>query len=613
MGNVLILLTVQGLLGAFDNLWHHELKEKLPSRRSARNELLLHTCREFIYAIIFFMLGWYECLGMWAVFIVALLAIEIVITLLDFIEEDRTRKLPALERVLHTVLAINFGFFIALIEPEISRWFVSPTKLVAVDYGIWSWIMTVFSVGVFSWGVRDMVAVINLSKPPKWKKSPIIHGEKTNARNILVTGATGYIGESLCRTLIKNGDNVIVLTRQYEKADNLFGPHVEIVTDLEKLDSNLKLDAVISLAGASVIGGLWTKKRRQLLIDSRLNDLDSINALCLRLETKPKALINASAIGFYGVRQDEVITEKETGQPIFQSELCQKREEAADQFKKLNIRVCNLRIGVVFSNDGGAFVSMARPIKFGMGAVLGDGKQWMSWIYKSDLIRVILFLLSQEHLSGPVNATAPEPVTNEIFTKKVAEKFNRPVFFKIPAFFLKSMLGELSQLFLEGQRVVPEKLLEAGFRFNKNTLDEMLLTIDGYENTKGRECVKVYYNEQCPICDFEVSHYKRSASNDKCEIEFNDINTKKQALSMYKLEYEDIKRRMYTLDERGKLVSGIDAFLSIWRNLPGYRWLYKIVKQPVIYQLADVTYEFILVPCLACYNKRRDKKYAKEN
>jgi uncharacterized protein len=297
-------------------------------------------------------------------------------------------------------------------------------------------------------------------------------------KNILITGATGFIGQSLCRELLNNDKNVFVLSRRYKKAEKLFGSQVHIVTNLEQLESNTQLDAVISLTGASVVGGLWTKKRKQLLIDSRINDLNAIQALCERLEFKPKVLINASAIGFYGVRQDEIITEKESGQSIFQSELCQQRENAAIRFEKYGIRVCNLRIGLVFDNDGGAFVQMARPIKLGLGAILGHGQQWMSWIYKPDLIRIILFLLNNEQLSGAINATAPEPVTNEMFTKKVAARYKRPVFLKVPAFVLKTMLGELSQLFLEGQRVMPEKLLAAGFKFNQSTLDELLAVID---------------------------------------------------------------------------------------------------------------------------------------
>lgn len=299
---------------------------------------------------------------------------------------------------------------------------------------------------------------------------------------ILITGATGFIGQTLCRELLTRGDNVIVLTRSHKKATKIFGSQVSIVTHLDKIGSDEKIDAVISLAGAPVVGGLWTKKRKQILIDSRINDLKAINTLCKRLETKPSVLVNASAIGYYGIRGDEEVTEKDKGQDVFQSILCQKREDLGFSFEKFGTRVCNVRIGLVFANDGGAYPQMTRPIKFGLGAIFGKGQQYMSWIYKADMIRVILFLLDNDSLSGAINATAPESVTNETFTRKVAGHYKRPVFFKAPAFILKTLLGELSQLFLEGQRVVPEKLLKAGFQFEQKSLDDMLSVIDSNEN-----------------------------------------------------------------------------------------------------------------------------------
>lgn len=299
-----------------------------------------------------------------------------------------------------------------------------------------------------------------------------------NGRNILITGATGFIGQSLSRALSELGDNVIVLTRNQKKAERIFGSEVNIVTNLDELNEETVIDGVVSLAGAPVVGGLWTEKRKKLLIDSRLNDLKDIKRLFDRVQQKPKVLINASAIGYYGVRGDEEITESESGQDIFQSLLCQKREDLGFTFEAYGTRVCNLRIGLVFGNDGGAYPQMTRPIKFGVGAVLGSGKQWISWIYKADMIRIILFLLENESLSGAINATSPHPVTNEQFTKKVAAHYKRPLFFKAPAFILKTVLGELSQLFLDGQRVVPDKLLKAGFEFQQQTFDDMLLVID---------------------------------------------------------------------------------------------------------------------------------------
>lgn len=295
-------------------------------------------------------------------------------------------------------------------------------------------------------------------------------------RNVLITGGTGFIGQSLCRELLNREDSIVVLTRSYKKAEKLLGSEVRIITSLDELEADVKLDAIVSLTGAPVVGGLWTKKRKQLLMDSRINDLKSIKSLCDRLQVKPKVLINASAIGYYGVRGDEIITEKEKGQDIFQSQLCQEKEKLASTFGEYGTRVCNVRIGLVFGNDGGAFPQMIRPIKFGLGAVFGNGQQWMSWIYKVDMIRIILFLLDND-LSGAINSTAPEPVTNEIFTKKVALHYKRPLFFKIPAFILQLVLGELAQLFNKGQRVIPEKLLQAGFQFEQKTFDDMLLAI----------------------------------------------------------------------------------------------------------------------------------------
>ena len=297
-------------------------------------------------------------------------------------------------------------------------------------------------------------------------------------RNMLITGATGFIGQSLCRELLEYGHNIFVLTRKRKKAEKIFGSQVNIITNLDELESGIKLYSIICLAGAPVVGGLWTNKRKQVLIDSRIKDLKTIKELCNRLDNKPSVLINASAIGYYGLRGDEKISEEVSGQDIFQSQLCQQKETLGATFAEYGVRVCNVRIGLVFGNDGGAYPQMTRPIKFGLGAVFGSGKQWMSWVYKADLIRVILFLLENENISGAVNATVPEPVTNRQFTKKVAAHYGRPIFFKVPAFVLKLMLGELSQLFLGGQRVIPEKLLQAGFQFEQKTFDDMLAVID---------------------------------------------------------------------------------------------------------------------------------------
>ena len=195
------------------------------------------------------------------------------------------------------------------------------------------------------------------------------------------------------------------------------------------------------MAGASVAGGFWTKKRKRLLLESRVSDLKAIEVLVQRLEQKPKVLVNASAVGFYGVCGDEELTEESKGQDIFQSLLCQQKEQAANRLKKYHVRVCNLRIGLVFDPNGGAFPAMIRPICFGLGAVFAKGRQWISWIYKADLIRLILFCLSQEHLDGAINATTPYPIRNKEFTYQVANYFNKPVFFCGSSEFIKNRFG----------------------------------------------------------------------------------------------------------------------------------------------------------------------------
>lgn len=438
----------------------------------------------------------------------------------------------------------------------------------------------------------------------KWLRQPIVMGSKGRPRKILVTGATGFIGTSLCRKLIENGDQVTVLSRDEKKARAIFGPHIKTVTDLETLNPGTKLDAVISLAGAPVAGGLWTKKRKQLLIDSRVQGLQAIEKLVKRMAQIPRVLVNASATGFYGMRGDEALTEEDDGQESFQSILCQQREAAANVMEKYGVRVCNLRMGVVFDRDGGAFPAMLRPILLGMGAIVGSGRQWISWIYKPDLIRLILFCLSQEHLAGPINATTPCPITNREFVSAVAKHYGKPVLFVIPAFLLRLALGELSQLLLRGHRVLPAKALKASFGFNQATLEKMLYAMDKRDDA---EEINVYYNHDCPVCKTEIMHYKGIAENNNCRIRFTDINKQDISLVKYGLTKKDMKRRLYVNDGQGHLKSGVDAFVVIWRRLPNYQWLARLFEISFLHQIGDIFYDRVCVPFLAFVNVIREK------
>src|SRR5579862_322514 len=247
-----ILITLQALLGGIDNLWHHEITERLPAKRAAATELSLHALREFLYAFIFLALAWFQWRGYWAFLIVAVLALEIAVTLTDFVVEDGTRRLPASERILHTVLALNFGVVLALLMPVLIRWSRFPAGLVRTSHAF-SWPFTVFGIGLVIWALRNAVAVLSLRRPPEWVRNPIPTAASGATRTVLISGATGFIGGHLVRRLLERGDKVIVLTRNPDIALDRFGPHVRIVTAPEMLDEATQIDVIVNLAGAPIL------------------------------------------------------------------------------------------------------------------------------------------------------------------------------------------------------------------------------------------------------------------------------------------------------------------------------------------------------------------------
>src|SRR5438105_4078859 len=184
MNSIFALLTAQALLGAFDHIWNHEFKERLPSKRSAAGEVALHSARDFIYGLIFIQLGWFEPHGWWAAILAATLAVEILITLTDFIVEDQTRRLPSGERVLHTVLAINFGMFLITFAATLQQWWHLPSGFESVRHGAYTSLFTFFSVGAFAFGIRNALAALKLRRPPEWVRDPIEPGSNPNGRTI---------------------------------------------------------------------------------------------------------------------------------------------------------------------------------------------------------------------------------------------------------------------------------------------------------------------------------------------------------------------------------------------------------------------------------------------
>lgn len=476
MSTLGVLLGLQIALGTLDNFWHHEIREALPRKREARVEVALHAGRELCYALLFAALAWWEWRGIWAMSLVALLAVEIVITLVDFVVEDATRRLPRTERVLHALLAINFGALLAVFAPTLLGWARLPAGVVRVDHGLWSWLLTVAAAGVLAWSMRNALAARRHFAPPTWQRRALRSGRRAGAKCVLLTGATGFIGRKIVHRLISRGDHAIVLARNAAKAEDLFGPHAQIVTDLAALPATTRVDAIVNLAGESIAGGLWTERRRQLLLDSRLGVTEALLALVARLAVKPATWVNGSAVGYYGARDgDDALHEKSAPGNGFQAELCRRWEQTAARAAELGVKVTALRIGVVLGDDGGALPALARPVRLFAGAGMGTGRQWFSWIHVYDLVEAVLFVLDQETLAGPLNATAPEPVRHDELMASMAKQLHRPLWpLRIPAAALRRVLGELAELFVDGQRVTPERLLALKFQFRYATIEAAL-------------------------------------------------------------------------------------------------------------------------------------------
>lgn len=603
---VLSLLVIQGIMGAFDNFWHHEITEALPSKPSARGELALHTIREFLYGIIFLALGWSQWHGAFAWLLAAMLLIEGVVTMWDFIVEDMTRKLPPLERVLHTLLAMNYGAVLVILLPVMWGRALQPTAIIGADHGILSWIMTLYAIGILAWSLRDAIAVAKLSRlqEPEWKRKPFTVAEGAKPRTVLVTGATGFIGGVLCRRLIERGDALIVLTRDRKQAEYRFGPHVRIVEDLDDIAAETTIDAVVNLAGAPVLGLPWTRGRRAEIMQSRIGTTEALLGLMGRLNTPPEVLVNASAIGVYGRSGDTECDETQPPQDIFMSDLCRTWEETAWKAHALGVRVCLMRLGLVLGADGGPLPALAGPARFGLGAVIGPGSQWNSWVHVDDVVAFVELALEERAMSGPYNVTAPQTVTQKDFMATLGRVLHRPVLFKVPAWALRFGLGEMSDLLVEGQRTVCTRSEAGGFNFTHPTLEGALADLLIAPQAQ----ITVLYNAACPVCDAEISHYRRAANENAAPLAFSDINVNTGTLADRGISDLDLKRRMHVAAPNGEVASGVDAFLAIWRRLPNYRWLAALVALPGIRQLCSAAYEWVAVPLLAAWNARRERQ-----
>jgi uncharacterized protein (TIGR01777 family) len=475
MTPTLTLLFLQGLLGALDNLWHHELTLRLPSRPDAKRELALHALRGALYAPVFVTFGWLAWNGWFAWAFGALLVVEIVVTLLDFIEEDRSRVLPATERVLHTVLALNYGAFLALLIPQLALWAAAPSGVSIVDRGAWSWFMAIFAAGALAWAVRDAIAAWRLGRPPlaTWQRQQFQIRRQLNAQNVLVTGGTGFIGSAVCRHLIERGNKVIVLTRDRAKAIDLFGPYAEAITSLDEIRPSRRIGAVINLAGAPIASQRWTSARKAVLVESRVGTTRKLVEWMRRLPRPPVVLVNASAVGWYGTHASATFTEEHPSGEDFPALLCRAWEREASRAGKLGTRVVVLRLGLVLG-AGGLLGRLLRAFRLGLGAPLGTGKQWMPWIHLQDVLAIVEHSLADARWRGTINAIAPEPSTSGGFSSALAHVLRRPLWPAIPAWPLRLALGEMSTLLLDGQNVTPARLTDLGYSFRFPTLEQAL-------------------------------------------------------------------------------------------------------------------------------------------
>lgn len=292
--------------------------------------------------------------------------------------------------------------------------------------------------------------------------------------SVFVTGSSGLVGKRLCVALQDDGHQVKRVVRS-TKQD---GPRAVVWNpSADEIDPTIfnGADAVVHLAGESIADKRWSTAQKKVILDSRAKSTRNLAEALAALDNPPKTLVCASAIGFYGSRGDEQLTEESETGDGFLAEVCRAWEDACQPARDAGIRVVNIRIGMVVARDGGALAKMLTPFKMGAGGILGSGKQYMSWIEVDDLVRLIEYTITEESLDGPVNAVAPKPITNFEFTKALGRVLGRPTIFPMPAFAARLAFGEMAdELLLSSARVFPKRATDAGFVFARPEIESAL-------------------------------------------------------------------------------------------------------------------------------------------
>jgi uncharacterized protein (TIGR01777 family) len=294
---------------------------------------------------------------------------------------------------------------------------------------------------------------------------------------VIITGGTGLIGRALTHSLINEDYEVIVLTRNPQKANLLDGAIAEQWDGCSAAGWSHWVDgagAIVNLAGAGVADSRWTVSRKALIHDSRLDAGRAVVQAVKNAKRKPEVVIQSSAVGYYSPRDNSVITEDAAPGVDFLAKVCVDWEASTASVEKMGVRRAILRIGVVLSANGGALPKMALPFKFFIGGPIGSGEQWLSWIHMADEVAAIKFLIEKKQAAGRFNLVAPNPLTNADFGRAIGKVMSRPAVMPTPAFALKLAFGELSTTLLTGQRVVPQQLQELGFTFQFLEAEEAL-------------------------------------------------------------------------------------------------------------------------------------------
>jgi uncharacterized protein len=296
---------------------------------------------------------------------------------------------------------------------------------------------------------------------------------------IVIAGGSGFVGQAISEFFLKNGDEVFILTRQKTLLKNSNSTYIEWLNANNNPATSLEgTDVFINLAGESINSGRWDDKRKARILDSRLKATNEILHIIKNLYKKPKVLINASAIGYYGTSNTSTFTEdsQSIGED-FLAETVKQWENLAMTAETYGVRTVLCRFGIVLAKNGGALPKIALPYRLFAGGRLGNGTQWVSWIHIEDVIRAIVFSIQDDTIRGAVNFISPTPVSMNHFGKTLAQVINRPHWIPTPSLALKILLGEMSMLMLEGQRVLPEKLINHGFTFQFPTLESALKNI----------------------------------------------------------------------------------------------------------------------------------------